>query len=363
MSRHGDAEAMPELSSLASSELSEHVDVLAETIVARQYSRQRELWKPYGEAGRARAVRDARYHIEFLANAVGLEEPALFVDYFAWCKVVFHHRGLPDTALPSTLESTREVISEILPAALTGAILPIVAAAVDYLPLAPVDIDTFISSDKPYGSLAADYLARLLEGNRTAAGYLIGNAMGAGAGVENMHLHVFQPCQWELGRLWQMNRITVADEHYCTAATQLIMSQLYGYIFSGQRNELRMVSTCVGDEMHEIGARMVADLFEVNGWDTHYLGANVPAESIVTTLDKYGPDVLAISATLVSHASAVKGLIARVRESPAGSRVKILAGGHPFRIAPDLWRRVGADGTGADARAALETARSILQRR
>lgn len=354
---------MPELSSLASSELNEHVDVLAETIVARQYSRQKELWKPYGEAGRARAVRDARDHIEFLASAVGLDEPALFIDYFAWCKVVFHHRALPDSALGSTLECTREVISEILPAALTGAVLPIVAAAIDYLPLAPVDIDSFISSDKPYGSLAADYLARLLEGNRTAAGYLIGNAMGTGAGVEDMHLNVFQPCQWELGRLWQMNRITVADEHYCTAATQLIMSQLYGYIFCGRKNELKMVSTCVGDEMHEIGARMVSDLFELNGWDTHYLGANVPAESIVTTLDKYAADVLAISATLVSHLSAVKRLISRVRESPAGARLKILVGGHPFRIAPDLWRRVGADGTGADAREALETARSILQGR
>jgi methanogenic corrinoid protein MtbC1 len=360
LSRHGGAQAMPELSGLASSELSEHVDVLAESIVARQYSRQKELWKPYGEVGRARAVRYARNHIEFLANAVGLEEPGLFVDYSAWCKVVFHHRELPDSALATTLECTREIVAEILPAALTGAVLPVVAAAIDYLPLAPVDIDSFISSDKPYGSLAANYLARLLEGNRSAAGYLIGNAMGAGAKVEDMHLHVFQPCQWELGRLWQMNRITVADEHYCTAATQLIMSQLYGYIFGGSRNELKMVSTCVGDEMHEIGARMVSDLFELNGWDTHYLGANVPAESVASTIEKFNPDVLAISATLVSHVSAVKNLIRQVRESPAGARAKILVGGHPFRIAPGLWQKVRADATGVDALQALQAANGLL---
>ena len=351
---------MPELSSLASSELSEHVDVLAESIVARQYSRQRELWKPYGEVGRARAVRDAHYHIEFLANAVGLEEPGLFVDYFAWCKVVFHHRGLPDSTLGTVLECTREIVTEMLPAALTGAVLPFVAAAFDYLPLAPIDIDSFVSSDEPYGSLAADYLARLLEGNRSAAGYLIGNAMGAGATVEDMHLHVFQPCQWELGRLWQMNCITVADEHYCTAATQLIMSQLYGYIFGGPRNERKMVSTCVGDEMHEIGARMVSDLFELHGWDTHYLGANVPAESVVSTIEEYDPDVLAISATLVSHVSAVKDLIHQVRESPAGARAKMLVGGHPFRIAPSLWQKVGADATGVDALQALRAADGLL---
>jgi len=351
---------MPELSSLASGELSEHVDALAEAIVTRQYSRRNELWKRYGEMGRERALRDARNDVEFLANAVGLEEPGLFVDYFAWCKVVFHYRGLPDSRLRTTLECTREIVTEILPVALTGAVLPVVAAAVDYLPLAPVDIDSFISSDKPYGSLAADYLARLLEGNRSAAGYLIGNAMGAGAKVEDMHLHVFQPCQWELGRLWQMNRITVADEHYCTAATQLIMSQLYGYIFGGSRNELKMVSTCVGDEMHEIGARMVSDLFELNGWDTHYLGANVPTESVVSTIESYNPDVLAISATLVSHVNAVKDLIHQVRESPAGARTRILVGGHPFRIAPGLWQKVGADATGVDALQALRAVDGLL---
>ncbi len=353
---------MPELSSLASSELSEHIDVLAESIVARQYSRQRDLWKPYGEEGRKRAVRDARYHIDYLANAVGLEAPPLFVDYIAWCKVVFHHRGLPEATLSGTLECTREIIPEILPAALTGAILPVLTAAAEYLNSAPVDVDSFISCGEPYGQLAADYLARLLDGDRTAAGYLIGNAMAAGASVEDMHLHVFQPCQRELGRLWQMNRIGVAEEHYCTAATQLIMSQLYGYIFGGQRNGLRLVSACVGDELHEIGARMVADLFEVHGWDTHYLGANVPAGSIVSTVERLAPDVLAISATLVSHANAVRELISLLRTSRAGAGTRILVGGHPFRIAPDLWRRVGADGTGSDALEALQTARSILGR-
>jgi methanogenic corrinoid protein MtbC1 len=353
---------MPEMSSLASSELCEHLDVLAESIVARQYSRQRDLWKQFGEEGRKRAVQEARSHVDYLANAVGLEEPSLFVDYVAWCKVVSHHRELPDALLCGALECMREIVSEIVPAPLTGAILPVVAAAAEYLPVAPVDVDCFISSSEPYGSLAADYLARLLEGNRSAAGYLIGNAMAGGATVEDMHLHVFQPCQRELGRLWQMNRIGVADEHYCSAATQLIMSQLYGYIRGGQTGGLMMVSACVGNELHEIGARMVADLFEVHGWSTHYLGANVPAESIVSTLERLTPDVLAISATLVSHLTAVRDLVTQVRASRAAARTRILVGGYPFRIAPDLWRRVGADGTGSDAREALEKAHSIIGR-
>ena len=80
-------------------------------------------------------------------------------------------------------------------------------------------------------------------------------------------------------RYWQMNRLTVAQEHYCTAATQMIMSQLYPYIFEGERNGRVLVATCVAENLHEIGVRMVTDFFEMDGWDTFYLGANVPTAS------------------------------------------------------------------------------------
>ena len=45
-----------------------------------------------------------------------------------------------------------------------------------------------------------------------------------------------------------------------------------------------MVATCIGGELHEIGIRMVADFFEMEGWDTYYLGANTPADAVVAEL-------------------------------------------------------------------------------
>ncbi|MDZ7776615.1 MAG: hypothetical protein U5L09_13885 [Bacteroidales bacterium] len=55
------------------------------------------------------------------------------------------------------------------------------------------------------------------------------------------------------------------------------MSQLYPYIFNSQRVGKSMVAATVGGELHEMGIRMVADFFEMEGWDTWYLGANAPA--------------------------------------------------------------------------------------
>ncbi len=351
---------MFDVSTHAGDELRRHSDALAEAIVARQYSRQPKLWEPYGDRGRDIAVRDALYHLDMLADATSVNESALFVDYISWAKVLFHHLGLPDEGLSGTLRCTYELIEQSLEPEHASVLLPIIKEAMDYLPLAPKSVDPFVSEDHPHGQLARRYLDELLRGDRTAAGFVIGEALSAGVIVEDIYLHVFQPCQWEIGRLWQMNQVSVAEEHYCTAATQLIMSQLYGHIFSTQKGQHRLVSACVGDEMHELGARMVADIFELHGWDTHYLGANVPTEAMLSTLDRYSPDVVAISTTLVSHLNRTRELVARIRESKHGRTTRIMLGGRPFMTAPGLCSRMGADICEIDALTALKKAHGIL---
>ena len=174
--------------------------------------------------------------------------------------------------------------------------------------------------------------------------------------VKDVYLHVFQPAQREVGRLWQTNQISVAQEHYCTAATQLIMSLLYPRIFASGRIGHTLVATCVVGELHELGVRMVADFFEMEGWDTYYVGANTPTNSILRTLADRKADVLAISATMTFHVRAVAQLIAEVRASEACSSVHILVGGYPFNVSLDLWQQVGASGYASDAQQAVRVA-------
>lgn len=66
----------------------------------------------------------------------------------------------------------------------------------------------------------------LLGGYRRAAGQLVFDAAERGEPVCELYLHVFQPALREIGRLWQLNKIGVAQEHFCNAATQIVMSQL-----------------------------------------------------------------------------------------------------------------------------------------
>jgi methanogenic corrinoid protein MtbC1 len=180
-----------------------------------------------------------------------------------------------------------------------------------------------------------------------------------GTSVRDIYIQVFQRVQREVGQLWQTNQISVAQEHFCTAATQMIISQLYPYIFTSDRKERRVVVSCVGGELHEIGARMVADFFEMGGWDSYFLGANTPLSSILKTITEQRADILAISATMTFHVDKVAEIIRSLRANPDNTTL-VLVGGYPFNLSPDLWHKIGADGYAPDADSAVPAAERML---
>ena len=181
--------------------------------------------------------------------------------------------------------------------------------------------------------------------------------------IRDIYLQVLQPVQYEIGWLWQHGRITVGHEHYCTNSTQLVMSMLYPRIFQGERNGKRMIATCVQGELHEIGLRMLSDFFEMAGWSTDYLGANMPCEGVVSVLDECEAHILCIGVTMHYHLDEVRTLIQAVRGSDQGKSLPVLVGGYPFRTVDGLWRKIGADATAENAEQALSVAEKLLEQR
>jgi methanogenic corrinoid protein MtbC1 len=327
-------------------------DALAEAATARQYELQPQLAAHYGAAGRAKCLQDAGFHLSYLTEAIATSQPFLFADYIAWAKVMLEGRGIPACHLVQNLEIIRDSLRDSLPEEMGQLAASYVEAGLTHLPQLPSDQPTFICETQPLGALARRFLNALLRGERQVASRLILHAVEGGASVRDIYLHVFERCQHEIGRLWQMNLLSVAQEHYCTAATQLIMSQLYPHISAAEKNGRKLVATCVAGDLHEIGVRMVADFFEMEGWETFYLGANAPTASVLETLAEREADVLAISVTITPHVRAAAGLIEAVRSSAESAGVKIIVGGYPFNVAPELWQRIGAD---AFAHNALES--------
>lgn len=337
-------------------------DAAAKMSVALAYARRPHDALSHG-AKRSRCLEDARFHLAQLREAARLDAPAVFAEYAAWVRSVLVRHGVAAEELVGYLGALRDVVVVLLGVERAVSPLRCIDAALERLAGTDLEIPSFLREDNPRLELARVYVEALLAGDRRRASALVVDAAEGGAPIRDLYVHVFQPAQYEVGRLWQQNVISVAQEHFCSASTQMVMSQLYSRVFGASRRGLRLVATCVQGNLHEIGARFVADFFEMDGWDSYYLGANMPTEHVLRDVAERRADLVAISATLFDHVEGVRQLVAALRGDPATRGTAILVGGHPFRMVPTLWRDVGADGFSADAAGAVEIGNRLVARR
>jgi methanogenic corrinoid protein MtbC1 len=171
---------------------------------------------------------------------------------------------------------------------------------------------------------------------------------------------VLGPVQQELGRLWHMNDLTVAEEHFATATTAMVISQLYPHLPRKQSNGKVVVAASVQGNQHDLGVRMVCDYFEMEGWRAIYLGANVPGHDLALAVEHFGCDLLCLSAYMPTQIRAVEDTIETTRGHDTGRRCKILVGGPAFLGADVLWREIGADGFAQSAQDAVNVGARLV---
>ena len=207
-------------------------------------------------------------------------------------------------------------------------------------------------------TLTSRFVAAQLQGDRSEGLRLI-REEGIDRGIPVPQLHeVLQEAQYEIGRLWQENRVSIAQEHLATAISQLALAQLYGHLPRAPRNGRRLLLSCVENEQHDMGPRLLSDALEMAGFDVRYLGANVPTDSLISLLDADRPDLLALSVTLTFNVPSLRAAVARVRER--FGRLPIAAGGHAFRWSRALRGQLDVDVFGEGAGDLVPAIREVL---
>ena len=324
-------------------------------------ARHPEWTARYGDLATKRGVEDAAFHVEFLAGALETGEAAAFTDYVAWLLDVLQSRGIPADAVVESLELVgREalaVLTDDTRTSLEGMLGAGIARA-------QADETRVTAAEEPIeeSSLAKAYrtfLQSLLQGERQAALGIAREALRVAAHPTDVYVEVFQRSLGEIGRRWQLNRITVAQEHMATAIVQFVLAQLYSSLDRSAPVRGNALVTGVEGELHQVGANLVADALELDGWRVHFLGTNVPHDGIIEAAAEMKADVVGISATMIFNVDPVARLVEGVRGMKRGRPPRVLVGGGAFRSAPNLWKDVGADGSARDVRGACEIAREV----
>ncbi|WP_437683852.1 cobalamin B12-binding domain-containing protein [Sorangium sp. So ce131] len=196
------------------------------------------------------------------------------------------------------------------------------------------------------------FTAAILAGDYAAARGVLHAALDGGLGY--VYERIVAPALEEVGDLWYENRLTVADEHLATAVAQAAIASTYPRI-RWPSGGPRAVVGCVEPELHSLGARMVADLLALDGWQITFARGGISLAARIEDLRWSEVKLFAVSVTLSAHLPAARDLIRQVREElPAA---KILAGGRAVAALPDPAEQLGAHAVAASGSMAVEIAR------
>jgi len=193
---------------------------------------------------------------------------------------------------------------------------------------------------------------------------LVSSLMNNGNDGQGLFRDIFQPLFQQLASYMTTGQISQAR---AAAASELAFQVMRGVVDRYSPKGLyaspsKLLIGCIQGDQHDIGCRIVANLFEMTGWNVVYVDSDADKESFIQTVLETEPDLIGISVSNLLQVPTLKELIIALHNCEIADRFKIMVGGYPFSINPSFALEVGADFTARNATEAVSKARRYVTR-
>lgn len=206
------------------------------------------------------------------------------------------------------------------------------------------------------GNILERYLDTLLQGDRKRSRAVIEESLQSGTPANSVYVDIIWQIMVEIEELSRSDRITATQEHLATRINRTIVDQLQNKLPRRPSRNKKIAVCCAPAELQELGAQMMADMFESDGWDVKFLGGGLSNDDILAFINEYAPDILLIYGTIPKQAPVLRQLIDTIKDINAWPNMRILVSGGLFNRADGLWQEMGADLFAATVLEALQVA-------
>ncbi|PWD98613.1 cobalamin B12-binding domain-containing protein [Marinilabilia rubra] len=172
-------------------------------------------------------------------------------------------------------------------------------------------------------------LRALLKGSRENASQVIKQFIDQDHTIIDLYEYLIKETMYEIGYLWETGKISVATEHLASAIVENLMNEIYHLIATPEKKEDLAVICSIENEQHQIGSKMVSDVYEMNNWNTRYLGANTPKNDLIHFVKSINPKMLALSMSLFFHLPELESTLQTIKKELPG--LLIIIGGQGLK--------------------------------
>ncbi|WP_233996756.1 cobalamin B12-binding domain-containing protein [Porphyrobacter sp. CACIAM 03H1] len=183
-----------------------------------------------------------------------------------------------------------------------------------------------------------------------------------GASVETICLDLLAPAARRLGELWDNDECDFLDVTMGLWRLQEVMREVAARApvdLAGLATPRCALFSPMPGDHHNFGTLMIEEVFARGGWRSEAL-VKPERRELLDRLAHQPFDLVGLTLARDCPSAALSNLIKAVRNVSANPHIIVLVGGRMINENPGMAMEVGADGTGADALAALELANALV---
>jgi methanogenic corrinoid protein MtbC1 len=130
---------------------------------------------------------------------------------------------------------------------------------------------------------------------------------------EEALIRILIPLQYRVGDLWHEGKLEISTEHF---VTKLLQQKLFSAMNQLSMSKIgpKVIIGCAPGEQHEIGAQAIAYFCMVEGCNVHFLGADVPIDSLSSICLQSRASVVILSMTMPLSESEANHFILQIQE-------------------------------------------------
>jgi methanogenic corrinoid protein MtbC1 len=197
----------------------------------------------------------------------------------------------------------------------------------------------------------------LLRGDRAQARAVLRAGLGDDDPVAVSEA-VVVPALEHIGAAWEAGDISLATLYLSGVLAEEVVADVLPSARPAA-GDSPGIAIVVLEDHHVLGKRLVLSALRSAGYAVEDYGHGLSPREVVARCHAREPRILLVSTLMLPAALKVRTLadeFAGLDRRPA-----LFVGGAPFRLDPELWREVGADGAGRNSADALRLVRSVLQ--
>ena len=124
---------------------------------------------------------------------------------------------------------------------------------------------------------------------------------------------LINPLMYKIGQMWQLNQISVAKEHLSSSLIEDIITNFIKNNFIKNPNKPIAITSTVGNELHNLGIKIVGKFIETYGFNVKNLSSKISSKELINSIYDLKPKLVVLSITLPSNIATLQEIVKELK--------------------------------------------------